>query len=213
MVAPMRRRSLYTLPLLLCTACSGPPEPTAPPAATRWVGMQACKHEAYVYAAGTAASAGMSRTSAEGRARQALVGAPTAKVVLRNSEIIDTHSDDTGFSALARTTDPSIDRSALPDCAPAALAWRGAPVAGCPDWTVRTAWIGGGQRHAVGVVMGIQNPSLGARTAQNRARAELVKLESLEVGGGSSVSSGQPADARLVEQVECGGGYYAHVVM
>lgn len=209
----MRAPSLCTLSLVFFTACSGPAEPTVPAAATRWVGMQACKHETYVYAVGTGSSGRMSRTSAELRAREGLVGATTAKVVLRNSEIIDTHNDAAGVSALARTNDPTIDRSALPDCAPDALAWRGSPVEGCPAWTQRTAWMEGGRRHAVGVAVGIQNPSLGVATAQNRARAELVKLDSLEVGGGSSASSGQPPDAQLVEQVECGGGYYAHVVM
>jgi len=211
----MRARSLCIFSLVFFTACSGPPEPepTTPATATRWVGMQACKHEAYVYAAGTSAAGSMSRRSAEGRARNGLVGAVATKVVLRESEIIDTHSDAAGVSALARTTDPSIDRAALPDCAPEAIAWRGAPVAGCPAWTQRTAWIEAGRRHAVGVVAGIQNPDLGATTAHNRARAELVKLDRIEVGGGSSSSSGQPPDAQLVERIECGGAFYAHVVM
>ena len=193
----MRARSLCTFSFVFFSACSGPPEPTAPATATRWVGMQACKHEAYVYAAGTGAVGSMSRVSAEGRARNGLVGAVATKVVLRESEIIDTHNDAEGVSALARTTDPTIDRSALPDCAPEALAWRGTPVDGCP----------------AGVALNIQNPELRGRTAQNRARAELVKLDRIEVGGGSSSSSGEPPSAQLVEQVECGGGSYAHVVM
>jgi hypothetical protein len=209
----MRARSLCTFSFVFFSACSGPPEPTAPATATRWVGMQACKHEAYVYAAGTGAVGSMSRVSAEGRARNGLVGAVATRVVLRESEIIDTHNDAEGVSALARTTDPTIDRSALPDCAPEALAWRGTPVDGCPAWTQRTSWIEAGRRHAVGVALNIQNPELRARTAQNRARAELVKLDRIEVGGGSSSSSGEPPSAQLVEQVECGGGSYAHVVM
>jgi len=158
-------------------------------------------------------------SSAGQRARVKLLGpalpADGSKITLHESEVLDSHSDGTNVFALARTVDPAIDRKSLPDCDAAALAWKSPDRGSCPSWTRKIAWIEGGRRHGVGLAKGMNNVSLAANTAQNRARSEIQKLGEVQLGGGGSSmsSSGETDGTQIVEQTSCDGATYVHVIL
>lgn len=178
------------------------PKPAEPCAdAPAWAHLTGqCVADGHVYGVGVARTirnGGLAYHGASDRARGALSTESVAEI--ERSEILDTHRCGQEVWALARR--PSRNAERVPSCT-VDMATRGPTENECPEWMGSLGYFDGESVVGVGIVDGINNPTMAERVARTRAAMEQQKSFRIRVTVGSDGTLGAATTSRVTTVTE-----------
>lgn len=196
-------------------------KPTGCDPAPKWVGLDACHEDGWVYAVGRkkiTSSKPLAKAVVAAKARAAVARAARVmdvneRYILEDSEVLYAHMCNDEWVAIGRMK--KQPPPALPAC-PAKLFEQAPPVPEhCPDWTTRIGWKEGDTYVGVGMSQNTHNPTQAPAEAKARAlaQAQAVLRSVVGVDGDSATiphDSGQLVEGKLL-MAACGDIAYAHV--
>lgn len=196
-------------------------KPTGCDPAPKWVGLDACHADGYVYAVGRktmTSSKPLAKAVVAAKARAAVAKAAREldvdeRYALADVDVLFAHPCNDDWVALARmkkTPPPSV-----PACPQGVIDVAPPVPEHCPEWTARVGWKEGDKYVGVGMSMAGNDPTLAPAAAKARALAQAQAVRKSMVGV-SGDSATLPADGMAFTEVDtklasCGDIAYAMV--